>query len=163
LSSETGTAPQPPGTQDKLPTKLALHCEAAWAGEYSRQCITQWCTDFAPASTNDPANLQPDPALDPFFVLTYYLFYPCTEPPPGNPNLGPGSPNMNKREGQWEAVSFYFNAAPNNRDKITAADLTLAQDPTEVIPDYVVLSQGIVASGASFVASCRRFARREAS
>jgi hypothetical protein len=147
LSSETGGAPQRPGTTDTLPTKLELYCEAAWAGEFTRLCIQQGCTDFAPAPTSDPTTLQPDTALDPFFVLTYYLFYPCTEPPPANPNLSPGSPNLNTREGQWEAVSLYFNAAPNNGDQITAADLTLPPDPTGVTPAYAVLSQGIVASG----------------
>lgn len=148
LSMETGSAPQRPGTSDALPTELELYCEAAWAGEYTRLCIQKGCTDFAPAPTNDPTNLTPDPALDPYFVLTYYLFYPCTEPPPANPNLNPGSPNLNRREGQWEAVSLYFDAAtPGAVAPTSGADLNLPASPTGVTPAYAVLSQGIVASG----------------
>ncbi len=144
LSFEGGSAPQRPGTNDPVPTQLMLYCEGAWAGEYTRLCIAQNCSDFAPSATNDPSNLQPDPALDPFFVLTYYLFYPCTEPPPGS------TPTTalitNKREGQWEAVSFYFNAAPAAGGAVTPADLTLPPDPATVIPAFVVMSQGVLAS-----------------
>lgn len=147
LSTDPGDAPQRPGTTDALPTELEVYCEAAWAGEFTRLCIQRGCTDFAPAPTNDPSNLTPDTALDPYVVLTYYLFYPCTEPPPANPNLSPGSPNLNHREGQWEAVSFYFNAAPAGAGNLTAADLTLPQSPAGVLPAYAVISQGIVASG----------------
>jgi hypothetical protein len=147
LSPDPGSAPQRPGTIDTLPTELELYCEAAWAGEFTRLCIQQGCTDFAPAPTLDPANLEPDPLLDLYFVLTYYLFYPCTEPPPGNPNLRPGSPNLNHREGQWEAVSFYFNAANPETNNLAAADLTLPQSPAGVVPSFAVISQGIVASG----------------
>jgi hypothetical protein len=148
LSSEEGSAPQRPGTSDALPTQLMLYCEGAWAGEYTRLCIAKNCTDFAPAATNDPSNLQPDPALDPFFVLTYYLFYPCTEPPPASVPTTVAAPITNKREGQWEAVSFYFTASsPTVGGAITAADLTLPPDPTSVTPAFVVMSQGVLASG----------------
>lgn len=146
LSSEGGSAPQRPGTTDPVPTQLMLYCEGAWAGEYTRLCIAQGCSDFAPAATNDPSNLLPDPALDPFFALTYYLFYPCTEPPPGSTPTA-AAPITNKREGQWEAVSFYFNAAPPAGGNITPANLTLLQSPSGVTPAYVVMSQGVLASG----------------
>jgi hypothetical protein len=146
LSSEGGSAPQRPGTNDPVPTQLMLYCEGAWAGEYTRLCIAKGCSDFASAATNDASKLQPDPALDPFFVLTYYLFYPCTEPPPGSTPTA-AAPITNKREGQWEAVSFYFNAATAAKGNITPADLTLPPDPTVVIPAYVVMSQGVLASG----------------
>jgi hypothetical protein len=150
LSSEGGSAPQRPGTTDPVPTQLMLYCEGAWAGEYTRLCIAQGCNDFASATTKDASDRQPDPALDPFFVLTYYLFYPCTEPPPGTA-ASQNAPITNKREGQWEAVSFYFNAAPVNSpvagSVVTPANLTLPQSATGVIPAYVVMSQGVLASG----------------
>lgn len=147
LSSEAGSAPQRAGTNDAVPTQLMLYCEGAWAGEYTRLCIAKGCSDFAPAVTQDPNNLQPDPALDPFFVLTYYLFYPCTEPPPGSAATIAAAPITNKREGQWEAVSFYFNAGPALGGAITPANLTLPPDPTSVTPAFVVMSQGVLASG----------------
>lgn len=146
LSSEQGSAPERAGTDDPVPTQLMLYCEGAWAGEYTRLCIKQGCADFAPAVTSDPSKLQPDRALDPYFVLTYYLFYPCTEPPPGATATAAASIS-NKREGQWEAISFYFNAAPNAGGTITAADLTLPADPAGMVPDFVVMSQGVLASG----------------
>lgn len=123
-----------------------LYCEGAWAGEYTRLCIAKGCSDFGSSTTNDPSKVQPDPALDPFFVLTYYLFYPCTEPPPGSTPTA-GAPITNKREGQWEAVSFYFNAAPAGEGNIAPAILTLPSDPAGVTPAYVVMSQGVLASG----------------
>ena len=146
LSSEEGSAQQRAGTNDPVPTQMMLYCEGAWAGEYARLCIAQNCKDFAPAATNDASNLQPDPALDPFFVLTYHLFYPCTEPPPGSTPTA-AAPITNKREGQWEAVSFYFTAAPAAGGNITPADLTLPPDPADVTPAYVVMSQGVLESG----------------
>ena len=147
LSSEEGSAPQRLGTNDPVPTQLMLYCEGAWAGEYTRLCIAQGCSDFAPIPTNNPTNLgdlQPDPTLDPFFVLTYYLFYPCTEPPRGSTPTA-AALITNKREGQWEAVSFYFNAPPPAGD-ITPATLTLPSDPASATPAFVVMSQGVLAS-----------------
>jgi hypothetical protein len=146
LSSEGGSAPQRPGTNDAAPTQFMLYCEGAWAGEYTRLCIAKNCSDFAPDATNDASNLQPDPALDPFFVLTYYLFYPCTEPPPIATSTV-AAPITNKREGQWEAISFYFNAAPAAGAAVTPAALTLPPDPMGVTPAFVVMSQGVLASG----------------
>jgi hypothetical protein len=149
LSSEGGSAPQRPGTNDPVPTQLMLYCEGAWAGEYTRLCIAKGCSDFGSSTTNDASNPQPDPALDPFFVLTYYLFYPCTEPPGSAPTAA--APITNKREGQWEAVSLYFNAAPAPTPvagaNITPATLTLPSRPFDAAPAYVVMSQGVLASG----------------
>jgi hypothetical protein len=148
LSSEGGSAPQRPGTNDPVPTQLMLYCEGVWAGEYTRLCIAKGCSDFGSSATDDGSNPQADPALDPFFVLTYYLFYPCTEPPPGSTPTA-AAPFTNKREGQWEAVSFYFNAAPaaDLVAGITPAVLTLPSDPAGVTPAYVVMSQGVSTSG----------------
>jgi len=159
FNGQLSDAPQPPTrTEDPvLPTEVVIYCEAAWAGQYTRLSIQNNCWDFATASTSDPADLIPDPELDPFFVLSYYLFYPCTEPPPNNANLSPGSPNLLYREGQWEAVSLYFNAAPAGGVVSSASDLVLPQSPATVTPDWAVLSQGITASGDGYspqIGSC---------
>lgn len=146
LSSEGGSAPQRPGTNDPVPTQLMLYCEGAWAGEYTRLCIAKGCSDFGSSTTDNASQPRPDPALDPFFVLSYYLFYPCTEPPPAATSTT-AAPITNKREGQWEAVSFYFNAAPAAGGDTTPATLTLPADPSGVSPAYVVMSQGVLASG----------------
>ena len=125
---------------------MLLLPRGAWAGEYTRLCIAQGCSDFAPIPTNNPTNLgdlQPDPTLDPFFVLSTI----CSIPAPSRRALPPTAAALitNKREGQWEAVSFYFNAAPPAGD-ITPATLTLPSDPASVIPAFVVMSQGVLAS-----------------
>lgn len=91
-----------------LPNSIAVYCEAVWAGSFTRLSIEQGMNDFATAPTTTGGPQLPDPALDSYFVLTYYLFYPCTEPPPTNSQLPPGSPNLTRREGQWEAVSLYL-------------------------------------------------------
>jgi hypothetical protein len=73
LSSEGGSAPQRAGTKDAMPTQVIAYCEGTSAGEYTRLCIAQKCSDFAPAASDNASNLQPDPEIDPFFVLTYYF------------------------------------------------------------------------------------------
>jgi hypothetical protein len=87
------------------------------------------------------------PNLDQFFVLSYYLFYPLTEPPPPNPDLVPGSTNLSYREGQWEAVSFYFQASPDGGQVGSADTLVVPDDPANFTPAHAVLSQGITYSG----------------
>jgi hypothetical protein len=143
-----GEQPPPTRTPAQLPDKMAIYCEAAWAGDFTRLAIKNQLGDFASPATNNPNQLTPDPRLDPYFVLTYYLFYPCTEPPPPTSTFSPSSPNQLFREGQWEAVSFYFKST---NDVVNSANgLALAADPAKVTPDHVVLSQGITRSGDGF-------------
>jgi hypothetical protein len=145
FGADQGLTPPPTRTKPQLPKTLAVYCEAAWAGQFTRLDIQNGTGDFAPPITNNPANLTPDPALDPFFVLTYYLFYPCSEPPPNTGAMSAASPNRLFREGQWEAVSLYFKSTGG--PVASASDLQLAADPSQVTPDHAVLSGGIVHSG----------------
>lgn len=128
-----------------FPQSMSIYCEAAWAGAFTRLDISNGTGDFAQVSL--PAILGgtvlPDPRFDPYFVLTYYLFYPLTEPTPAVVQ-NVATPNQVKREGQWEAVSFYFKSLSDVR---TANDLELSSSPWEVTPDYVMLSYGINRSG----------------
>jgi hypothetical protein len=130
-------APQRPGTNGPMPANLTIYCEAEWAGDFTRLSIQNQLFDFAATPAGGP-----DPELDPFFVLTYYLFYPLTEPPPSTISQNVPSPFELKREGQWEAVSLYF---PTPAAVNSAADLVLP-DPATATPDFVVLSQGITRS-----------------
>lgn len=146
-SALTGTPP-PTRTNPPLPTTMGVYCEAAWAGAFTRLDISNKTHDFANPPTNDPSVLSPDSALDPYFVLTYYLFYPATEPPPNTSAMSVTSPDLFFREGQWEAVSFYFKSTS---DVVRSAeDLQLPSDPSQVTPDHAVLSDGITTSGDGF-------------
>ena len=138
-----GEQPPPTRTPPQLPDKMTIYCEATWAGDFTRLAIRNGLGDFALPAANTP-----DPRLDPYFVLTYYLFYPCTEPPPPTTTYSPTSPNQFSREGQWEAISFYFKST--NQTVNSANDLALAADPSTVTPDHAVLSQGITRSGDGF-------------
>ena len=129
-----GEQTPPTRTPPVLPSKTAIYCEGAWAGAFTRLAIQEGLTDFATPPTNDPNQLSPDTRLDPYFVLTYYLFYPCTEPPPPTSSFAPTSPNQFMREGQWEAVSLFFKSTSPTVS--STADLTLASDPTQVTPDF---------------------------
>jgi hypothetical protein len=146
FNSSLGIGEQTPPTRTvpTLPTKPTIYCEAAWAGDFTRLAITGDLGDFAVPPTADPTNLTPDTRLDPYFVLTYYLFYPCTEPPPTT-SVPITSSNRLSREGQWEAVSFFFKST--SQTVASAGDLALPSDPTTVTPAYAVLSLGITNSG----------------
>lgn len=141
ILSQAGPTP-PTRTPPTMPAAVSVYCEAAWAGDFTRTSIANNMFDFAPANGGGP-----DTRLDKYLVLSYYLFYPCTEPPPPNSSLSPDSPNNLFREGQWEAVSFYFNAAPPGAVVTSTEDLVLPQDPSSVTPDFAVLSNGITSSG----------------
>lgn len=132
-------------TTETLPTTMSVYCEAAWAGAFTRLDIQNNTMDFAPASTT--GSPQPDLELDPYFVLTYYLFYPATEPPPNIGGMLVTSPNLLKREGQWEAVSFYFKQSPNALLLNPPNDLEIPSDPSQTTPAFVMLSAGITLSG----------------
>ena len=132
-------------TPPSLPKKVAVFCEAAWCGDFTRLSITENLFDFATPPSTNGTDLTPDTALDPFFVLTYYLFYPCTEPPPNSNTLSPVSSDQLFREGQWEAVSLYFKSTGGSVS--SALDLQLSATPSQVTPDFAVLSNGIIASG----------------
>jgi hypothetical protein len=127
-----------------VPTSMTVYCEAAWAGSFTRLDLKNETMDFAPAANNGAAPLAPDPALDAYFVLTYYLFFPATEPPPSIGSVPVTSPNSLQREGQWEAVSFYF---ASSQETSSEDDLVLPVDPSQAAPAYVMLSQGITISG----------------
>ncbi len=139
--SQAGPTP-PTRTPPAMPGAVYVYCEAAWAGDFTRASIANNMFDFAQAVGGGP-----DPQLDKYFVLSYYLFYPATEPPPPNSSLSADSPNNLYREGQWEAVSFYFNAETPGAVVQSAADLVLPADPSGVTPDFAVLSNGITSSG----------------
>jgi hypothetical protein len=139
--SQAGPTP-PTRTVPTMPTAVTVYCEAAWAGDFTRASIANKMFDFAEANGGGP-----DPRLDKYFVLSYYLFYPCTMPPPPNSQLSADSPNNLYREGQWEAVSFYINAGSAAAPVTSAADLVLPKDPSSVTPDFAVLSNGITSSG----------------
>ncbi len=150
--------PQGEPQQNALPTtaqisRVPIYCEVAWAGDYPRHCIAAGAMDFAPAVSTSEADLRPDTRMDPFLAITYYLFYPCTQPPPGLSSTVVGSPNALRREGQWEAVSLYFIASPPEApgtvagNPIGPATLSLPADPSQRAPLYAVSSQGIVLSG----------------
>jgi hypothetical protein len=146
FNSALAGSPPPVRHKMPLPTTLTVYCEAAWAGDFTRLDITNMTGDFAPTPVSAPgATPIPDPNLDPFFVLTYYLFYPCTEPPPITSAVTISSPSHLRREGQWEAVSLYFRSTGGAVQQ--ASDLQLAADPSQVTPDFAVLSIGIVSSG----------------
>jgi hypothetical protein len=141
-----GTQP-PTRTVQTLPTTMTVYCEASWAGDFTRLDVQNGTMDFAPSPTNDPNDVRPNPELDLYFVLTYYLFYPATEPPPNIASVPVTSPNGLMREGQWEAVSFYFKAASDLPVYNGAKDLTLPDDPSTIAPTCVMLSAGITLSG----------------
>ncbi len=135
-----------PATRTKppvLPRAVTIYCEAAWTGSFTRLSIEQGLNDFATAPTTEGNGPVPDPALDELLVLTYYLFYPCTEPPPSSSQLSPGSPNLMRREGQWEAISFYFVANGGALDgRITdGSQLDLGEASTDT-PNFIVLKSG---------------------
>src|SRR5262249_8453091 len=101
--------PPPPSatrTPPTLPSAVVVYCEAAWAGAFTRLSIDKKLFDFASPPTDDPTKLTPDPTLDKYFVLTYYLFYPGTEPPPSTSSPTVASPDQFFREGQCQAVSL---------------------------------------------------------
>jgi hypothetical protein len=138
--------PPPARTVQKLPTTMTVYCEAAWAGAFTRLDIANNTMDFATAPTNDPDKLQPDPVLDAYVVLTYYLFYPATLAPPNLAAVPVTSPNTLLREGQWEAVSFYFKQS-GTPISLNPLDMELPPDPSTTAPALVMLSAGITFSG----------------
>jgi hypothetical protein len=79
--------PQPPS-----PT---VYCEARWASDFSAVSASSGAGDFPPVPAPGP--------LDRFLVLTYHYLYPAREPTDGEPDV-------RSKEGQWEAVSLFFEA-----------------------------------------------------
>jgi hypothetical protein len=143
LNPESGTRQEPlTRTPPTMPDSVTVYCEAAWAGDFTRASQHNHAFDFAPA-----VNGGLDARLDAYFVLSYYLFYPLTLSPPPNNVLAVSSPDLLLREGQWEAVSLYFNAAPDNGKVGSTADLRLPPDPAMATPAHAVLSYGIQSSG----------------
>jgi hypothetical protein len=127
-------------------TEVQVICEAAWAGDFTRMALAKNCQDFASGITTNPNTPVPDPWLDQFLVLSYYLFYPASEPAPGSTTAPALSPNRLTREGQWEAVSCYFTSTSRAAPQ-TSADVDLPADPATQPPAYAVYSQGITHSG----------------
>lgn len=94
--------------------------------------------------------------LDPYIALTYYLFYPITDLPPNA--QGQEAPATLLREGQWEAVTFYFKveASLAHLDPDTPPQFFLSLDQTA--PSFAVYSQGIQGSDQNFpTAECKRW------
>ena len=143
LNPASGTRDQPlTRTPPVMPASVAVYCEASWAGDFTRGSDHNDAADFALAAGGGL-----DTRLDSYLVLSYYLFYPLTESPPPSNVLTVSSPDLVLREGQWEAVSFYFDATPAGGVVRSSADLTLPADPSTVTPAYAVLSYGIQSSG----------------
>jgi hypothetical protein len=69
--------------------------------------------------------------LDKYLCLTYYYLYPLREPPPDGKDT-------RHLEGQWEAISLFFDATPGPMDMGRPTKLTF-REPAR----YVVISQGL--------------------
>jgi hypothetical protein len=102
--------PQPPN-----PT---VYCEARRAADFPHlsQSLPPTERDFPPMPASDP--------LGRFIVLTYHYLYPAREP-------SAGEPAVRFKEGQWEAISLFFETAGGGEE------LSFHEPPVAV-----VVSQG---------------------
>jgi len=107
------------------PINPTVYAEAEWAGMYPRWCAQYGQSDFPPLAENRSD-------IDNFLCLTYYYLYPQRQPIPG------GAFGPRRLEGQWEAISLFFDAKPGN--------LGIDGRPTTLVfhepPPFVVASQG---------------------
>lgn len=116
--------PQPP-----TPT---VYCEARRAGDFARASQALEHPDFPPLPSDD--------LLDRFLVLTYHYLYPAREP-------SAGEPVVRAKEGQWEAVSLFFELAGGGAEPVF-------HEP----PLAVVVSQGSDGGGPKpFACEFRRW------
>jgi len=92
---------------------------------YPRWCAQYGQSDFPPLAENRSD-------IDNLLCLTYYYLYPQRQPIPG------GAFGPRRLEGQWEAISLFFDAKPGSFG-IDGRPMTLVfHEP----PPFVVASQG---------------------
>ena len=129
LGPQTAGAPPPDFGITPQPPTATVYAEVEWAGNYAAlDAQRTGLPDFDGVGRE---------ALKNYLVLTYYYLYPASEPPPNPAQAGTAA---RKREGQWEAVSFFFRGEPGT-------DMTPEGRPKAFRfswrdPTYVVCSQG---------------------
>jgi hypothetical protein len=106
--------PQPP-----TPT---VYCEARRASDFTAVSESLTEKDFPPMTSPRP--------LDRFLVLTYHYLYPARE-------ASGGEPAVRVKEGQWEAVSLFFETAGEPDEELHFHEPPVA----------IVVSQGTDAGG----------------
>jgi len=111
------TAPFPWVAQPPHPT---MYCEITWAGAYPRIAGEHGGREFPDG----------EHGLDNLVAFTYHLLYAAREAPP--------VPGARHSEGQWEAITLYFDAkVEKGRDSHLVGSGSIADEPS-----FVVISQG---------------------
>jgi hypothetical protein len=129
LGPQTTGAPPPDFGPAPQPATATVYAEVEWAGMFA-------AVDAQRAGQPDFDQVGRD-ALKNYLALSYYFLYPASEPPP---NPGQTGTAARRREGQWEAVTFFFRGEPGT--DLTAEGRPKAFRFSWRDPTYVVCSQG---------------------